>query len=342
MDRLPDIATPTPDDPLLALLNPWQRGFPLIVKPFAVVAARAGLSSAEVIEHYRALHAAGVLSRVGGVFAPTSGGAAVLAAMRVPASRIDAVASLVSAHAGVNHNYEREHALNLWFVVTGRDACEVGRTVSAIECASGLPALRLPMRRRYRIDLGFDFRHDTAPGCMAAASDGYPVAPHEHALAAAVEEGLPLLPRPYDAWAERLGLSPTDVLATLERWLAHGTLSRFGAIVRHRELGFEANAMTVFDVPDGAVDACGEALSREPGVTLCYRRERHAEWPYNLYCMVHGRDRDAVRAVIHRAATHSGAGRYRSAVLFSLRRFKQTGSRRFRDTSTGEMRHAVA
>lgn len=342
MDSLADNPSLAHDEALLRVLNPWQRGFPLVDEPFAVVAARAGLSSAEVLESYRSLHRVGVLSRIGGVFAPMSGGAAVLAAMKVPASRLEEVAVLVSAQAGVNHNYEREHALNLWFVVTGQDADVVGRTVSAIESASGLPALRLPMHRRYRIDLGFDFRHDTAPGCMAAAGEGAPVAPHERALAALVEQGLPLQLRPFDVWGERLGQPVPEVLATLERWLARGTLSRFGAIVRHRELGFEANAMTVFDVPDDRVDACGEALSNEAGITLCYRRERHVDWPYNLYCMVHGRDRDAVRAVIARAAARSGAAAYRSEVLFSLRRFKQTGSRRFHGAVAQEEHRVVA
>jgi len=87
----------------------------------------------------------------------------------------------------------------------------------------------------------------------------------------------------------------------------------------------------VFDVADAQVDACGEALAREPGVTLAYRRERGAGWPYNLYCMVHGRDRAAVHEVLDRVIARSGLAAYPHAVLFSRRRFKQTGARRFRD-----------
>jgi DNA-binding Lrp family transcriptional regulator len=91
-------------------------------------------------------------------------------------------------------------------------------------------------------------------------------------------------------------------------WLHSGALKRFGTIVRHHELGFDANAMTVFDVPDARVDACGEALAAEPGITLSYRRERAPDWPYNLYCMVHGRDREAVRDVLERVIPRCGAG----------------------------------
>jgi DNA-binding Lrp family transcriptional regulator len=117
---------------------------------------------------------------------------------------------------------------------------------------------------------------------------------------------------------------------TLERWLREGTLRRFGAIVRHHEAGFAHNAMTVFDVADDLVDARGEVLATQPGVTLAYRRERAVGWPYNLYCMVHGRDRTGVEAAIATAIRRSGLRPHPSAVLFSRRRFKQVGARYFR------------
>jgi DNA-binding Lrp family transcriptional regulator len=165
---------------------------------------------------------------------------------------------------------------------------------------------------------------------MTAALEATPVAEADRPLAALLEAGLPLVPRPFDHWAQALGRTPASVLATLQQWLDQGTLRRIGAIVRHHELGFDANAMTVFDIPDAAVDRCGEALAHEVGVTLAYRRERAPGWPYNLYCMVHGRDRTEVLEVIARATGNAGLAHYPHEVLFSCRRFKQTGPRRFR------------
>ena len=165
---------------------------------------------------------------------------------------------------------------------------------------------------------------------MAAAREATPVLDADRPLAALLEDGVPLVPRPYDAWAQALGRTPESVLHTLQQWLDQGTVRRIGAIVRHHELGFDANAMTVFNIPDAQVDACGEALARVTGVTLAYRRERAEGWPYNLYCMVHGRDRAAVRDVIARAIAEAGLAQYSHEVLFSCRRFKQTGPRRFR------------
>lgn len=324
-------------DEALALLNPWQRGFPLVSEPYAWLADSLGCQTDELLARLAALQRQGALSRVGGVFAAQTGGAALLAAMAVPPDRLDAVAALVSAHPGVNHNYEREDRHNLWFVMTACDEAELEQSMAALERATGLAALRLTMVRPYRIDLGFDLTRRTAGAPVSAAPRRRPepVAAADQPLAALVEEGLPLVERPFAAWATALGCAESDVIATLQRWLDVGTISRFGAVVRHHEFGFDANAMTVFDVPDEWVDACGAALARADGVTLAYRRVRAPEWRYNLYCMVHGRDREAVLADIARLVESCGLADYPRRVLFSRRRFKQTGPRRFRALPAG-------
>ena len=330
--------TPTPSAPQtlaaleLALLNPWQRGFPLVRAPFQHIADQAGMAQDAVLAGYAQLQASGALSRIGGVFAGHAGGAALLAAMAVPPARLQAVAAQVSAHPGVNHNYEREHHYNLWFVMTGQDDAAVRAAMQALQDATGLPALQLRMERAYRIDLGFDLRQRTAPAPMAAAPvrSAAPIAAADRPLAALLEAGVPLVPQPFDRWAAQLGRTPGDVLHTLQHWIDSGTLRRLGAIVRHHELGFDANAMTVFDVPAAQVDACGERLAREPGVTLAYRRTPAPGWPYTLYCMVHGRDRAAVLEVMERVTAASGLTPYPRQTLFSRQRFKQTGPRRFR------------
>ena len=330
----------------VVLLNTWQHGFPLVREPFAHIAQALGQSEAGVLTAFERLQRAGAISRIGGVFAPGAGGAGLLAAMAVPTERLHEVAATVSAHPGVNHNYEREHGFNLWFVITGRDAAAVEAAMQALEQATGLPALRLRMQRAYRIDLGFDLRHATAllPMRVQRVARAEPIAVTGWPLAERVEEGLPVTAQPFDAWAEALGLPVVDVLTTLQHWLDVGTLKRFGVVVRHHELGFAANAMTVFDVPDHVVDACGEALARQPGVTLAYRRERDGQWPYNLYCMVHGTSRDAVQGVIDRVVPAAGLADRPRSVLFSTRRFKQTGARRFRalPLPPQEVHHAVA
>lgn len=315
--------------PDLALLNAWQRDFPLVRAPFARIGAGLGLDARAVLARYTHLHGTGALSRIGAVFAPGAGGASLLAAMAVPPTRLHDVAAIVSAHPGVNHNYEREHHVNLWFVATGRDAAAVEELLRAIEAETGLTVLRLPMLRPYRIDTGFDLRGAQSRDSGATHWAHRCLQPQDEPLAALAEQGLPLIEHPFDAWADQLGQPVEAVLARLAQWLDTKTLSRFGVVVRHHELGFTANAMTVFDVCDSAVDACGEALARIPGITLAYQRARAPGWPFNLYCMVHGRDRDSVQATVDSAIAQAGLHDRPRATLFSLRRFKQTGARRF-------------
>jgi DNA-binding Lrp family transcriptional regulator len=315
---------------LPGLLNDWQRGFPLVDAPFDAIAAQHGVDGGAVVAGFRTLLERGAISRIGGVFGAGAGGSALLCALAVPAARLEAVAAIVSAQSGVNHNYEREHAFNLWFVATGADAAAVAATLARIEAACGLRALRLPMQRAYRIDLGFDLRRPLAPAGAGVHAPAVPVAETDRALAACVEQGLPLLARPYDAWGRACGRSGGQVQAVLARWLAGGTLRRFGAIVRHHEAGFGHNAMAVFDLPDASVDACGERLARQRGVTLAYRRARAEGWPYNLYGMVHGRERAEVLAAVQAAARGAGIDAAPHAVLFSGRRFKQIGASYFR------------
>ena len=147
-------------------------------------------------------------------------------------------------------------------------------------------------------------------------------------LLAALEDGLPLVPRPYRALGERVGLSEAQVIETLRSLAARGVIRRLGLILRHRELGYRANAMTVWDVPDAAVPGAATALTRLPFVTLCYRRPRRPPlWPYNLFAMIHGKDRAKVLAEVEEATVAAGLDGVARAVLFSRRCFKQRGAR---------------
>lgn len=310
----------------LRLVNPWQRGFPLTPRPFAVIAREAGLSEEETLSRFARLRDQGVIDRIGPVFRPNAVGASLLAAIAVPAGRLAAVAEFVSAQPGVNHNYEREHHYNLWFVVTGATQAQIRQTLSRIEQACGLEALRLPLLEEFHVDLGFDLGTHAAP--RAGAPQVFPeLGAEEKKLVAAVVAGLPLVAAPYERVAGDVGTTQAQVISLLERMLADGRIRRIGAVVRHRRIGYQANAMVVWDVPDARVGALGRELARDPAVTLCYRRARSApEWPYNLYCMVHGRRRSRVLYEVKRI---SGlyAARFPRAVLFSNRCFAQRAAR---------------
>jgi siroheme decarboxylase len=146
-------------------------------------------------------------------------------------------------------------------------------------------------------------------------------------LLAAVQQGLPMTPKPYTEIAEQLGLSETDVLNRLVNLKESNLIKRFGIIVKHRRLGYRANAMVVWDIPDELVDHIGKVMSACAYVNLCYRRPRQGElWPYNLYCMIHGKSREIVLQQLDTLIELCALQAFKYEILFSKRCFKQCGA----------------
>ncbi len=326
---------PPPSSGAFRLLNDYQHDFPLLPRPFAAIAAEVGYDEAVVIGAYQRWQHAGVVSRVGPVFAPQRIGASALAALSAPPEALQAIAQRVSAVAEVNHNYEREHAFNLWFVITAPSIVRRAAIVAGIERDTGCPVIVLPMVESFHIDLGFDLGgagrsspHSPDAWLARRLAPVSALSALERRLLAALQDGLPLESAPFNVLGRRVGMSEPAVIDAVRGWLADGLLKRFGVVVRHHELGFRANAMCVWDVPDGLVGAVGRALAAEPAVTLCYRRERALpHWRHNLFCMIHGRTRESVLATREAIVARLGLGHLPGEVLFSLRRFKQQGAR---------------
>ena len=318
------------------LLNDYQRGFPLCPHPFDRLANDLQNTPDDVIDQFRTLQDRGVVSRIGPVFRPNTVGASTLAAMAVPPEKLVEVAEQVNAFPQVNHNYEREHSFNLWFVVTAASEAEVKATLDDIRQATGIEVMPLPLLRDYHIDLGFRMTLNDSEDVTELPGRNSPVQSNLSAssydidsddLIAAIQHGLPLVARPYQVIAERMGCSEEALIQRLQSLIDARIIKRLGVVVRHHELGYRANAMVVWDVPDHQVDAIGQRLGDQDCVTLCYQRPRHRpQWPYNLFCMVHGKDRDAVLACIRQFALELGIHHLPREVLFSGRRFRQRGA----------------
>ncbi|MBL8398684.1 MAG: Lrp/AsnC family transcriptional regulator [Candidatus Accumulibacter sp.] len=318
----------TPD---FRLLNDFQRDFPLLPAPFAEIARRLGVPERVVLNLLDGLRREGKIARVGAVFAPKRIGASMLVALAVPPERLAAVAAIVNRFPEVNHNYEREHTYNLWFVVTAGSETRLQATLEAIERETGLPLLLLPLLHEFHIDLGFALDGRAAAPKVLAKRQAFvppePLGERERRLVMALQEGLPLFIRPFAVLASRIGCDENEVIERIRRWCADGIIKRFGVIVRHRELGYTANAMLVQDIPDERVAEVGERLAGENGVTLCYQRPRVLpQWPYNLFCMIHGQARAEVEAKIAALRRRLQLDDFAHATLFSLTRFKQNGA----------------
>ncbi|WP_017905165.1 Lrp/AsnC family transcriptional regulator [Pseudomonas asplenii] len=143
-----------------------------------------------------------------------------------------------------------------------------------------------------------------------------------------LEAGLPLVSRPYRALADRITASEQQVLEQMRQWQEQGLFRRQGLVLNHRALGFTANAMLVLDIPDALVDEVGRRLGQAAGVSLCYQRPRRLpQWRYNLFCMIHGRQREQVEAHIQALLDEQQLSDLPHQLLFSTHAFKQCGGR---------------
>jgi siroheme decarboxylase len=142
------------DDIDRSLINRLQRGFPVVERPYLQVAQELGLGEEELIGRMGNLLDQGALSRFGPLYqAELLGGAYTLAAIQVPETEYDRVAGLVNAHPEVAHNYQREHAFNMWFVVAALVPAAVTRTLFEIERDCTYPVFEFPKLREYFVDL---------------------------------------------------------------------------------------------------------------------------------------------------------------------------------------------
>jgi DNA-binding Lrp family transcriptional regulator len=330
-----------------AVVNAFQGGFPVVERPFEPAAAAlrergVDVTAAELLAVVRDLDERGVLSRFGAlVNAEAIGGTATLVATHAPADRFDEVVDAINARREVAHNYEREHPhLNVWFVVSVGDADRVETVLAEIEAETGQPTYNLPKIREFHVGAKFLLDGPIPDGDVDCSTLGPAVepagrttlTPRERDLVVEVQGGLPVTATPYADVAETLDEPVAWVVETIKRFEREGKVRRVGVVPNHYALGYTENGMTVWDVPDEAVDEVGPAVAALPFVTHCYERPRHeGVWPYNLFAMTHGRteaESDArIREVRDVVADYCDLEAGDWDTLFSTQILKKTGIR---------------
>jgi DNA-binding Lrp family transcriptional regulator len=314
------------------LIDRLQLDLPLTERPFADVAAELRMAEAPLIERLGQMLAAGVLTRFGPLFhIERAGGRFILAALQVPEADFGSVAAQVNALPEVAHNYRRDHALNMWFVVAAETPESAWAACDQVEAMTGLPVHAFPKEREYFVGLYLPLlARGPVAGAAAPATTRAPVAltAFDRELIAATQAGLPLAPRPYDSVATVLGCTGARVRERLAALRRAGVVRRIGAVPNHYRLGYVANGMSVWDVDDAQVDRLGELIGGLPGVSHSYRRPRKAGvWRYNLFAMLHGHSRAEVLAQAEQVAALLGDACRARDVLFSSAILKKTGLR---------------
>ena len=314
-------------------INRFQGNFPLTERPYLRAAAMLGTDEATLISLVRQLLDDGYLSRFGPLFdVERLGGRFTLAALAVPEADYDRVAARVNALPEVAHNYRRDHALNMWFVLAAPGERQLRAAIAQIQVLTGLTLYDFPKLKEFH--LGFSLRVGAdgaveqrrldrpAYGARGRADDLDP------AIVAATQQGLPLVPEPYAAVAGAVGCAPAKVLERLSAMLSQGAVRRIGAVPNHYRLGLRGNGMSVWDLDDDQAEALGERIGALDFVSHCYLRPRRPPlWPYNLFAMVHGRDRGEVESKVEVIARMLEGHARRHRVLHSTAVLKKTGLR---------------
>jgi DNA-binding Lrp family transcriptional regulator len=324
------------------LLNAVQWDFPLDVRPFAVLGERLGLSEEDTRARVARVKDLGVLRQLSAIFDTRAlGYGSALVAAQIDPDRVDEAAAVISAHPGVSHNYKRNHRYNLWYTVAVPPGDSLEDHVDVLHRESGaIVTRRLPTLKLFKIGVKLDMTGATRADAKAEVLEHERPERKEHmdapelndleiATIRVVQEDLPLVERPFAAYAEIIGTDEQTVLDLLASFKERKLMRRFAAVMNHRSAGFKANAMGVWAVPEDQLDEIGPQMAGFALVSHCYRRPVYDDWPYSVFTMVHGKNGKECEATIAAIAAETGVDEY--ALLWSVKEYKKTRVRYFTD-----------
>ena len=323
--------TQTFDDVDKALLTEVQKNFPVDHRPFQVLGEKLNISEQECLERVSRLKADKVIRQLSAIFDTRAlGYQSTLAAMKVDPARVDEAAEVVNQHPGVSHNYKRNDPFNIWFTVAVPPADSLEQVVRILHALAGAEeTIILPTLRLYKIGVKLDLTGQEAP--LESQEEIYneqrrmspkpPLSEQDIAFIRVMQEDLPMLELPYAVWAEQADTTEEELFAWSRKMEHLGYLRRFAAILHHRNAGFKANAMVVWQIPQEQVDACGEQMALFREVSHCYRRPVYPNWPYPLFTMIHAPTHSACMEVVKRIEERVGQFPHKS--LFSTKEYKK-------------------
>jgi len=309
-----------------SLLKEIQQDIPLCEEPFSAIAERLGVSEEKVLEELKRLKEEKIVRQISPIYDTRRAGYdSSLVAFRV--EDIEKAAEFINTYPGVSHNYEREDSFNLWFTLavppdadyTLEELVEfMAKKVSAREYA----VLRTVRTFKIGVRLSFESlyeREEKVP--EVTEPDPVDLSPEEKEVIRLSQEDLPLTKRPFREPAQKMGIPESEFVEVLRNLRERKVMRRFSAILYHRRAGFKANGMAVWRVEEERVEEVGRFFASFKAVSHCYERTTSNGWKYNLFTMIHGRERKEVEEFVRNLAREKNLKDYK--VLFSTREFKK-------------------
>ena len=312
------------------LLNEIQWTFPLVTRPFDTIAKKFDTTPEIIKEKLNNLKEIGVLRQLSAIFDTRKlGYTSSLVAMEIEHDKLDYVASQINRHPGVSHNYERDHQFNLWFTLAVPPGADLNSELEKFNVLKGIKKVRmLPTLQLFKIgvklDMVDDKKHEVAPTEEKKEIKNIKFEPTEEDkdFIRELQKDMEIIDEPFVNAAKNLGITEDELFSKMKHYESMGVLRRFAAILRHRQVGFTANGMIVWKVPEDRITSVGETLGSFPQVSHCYERPTYDDWPYNVFSMIHCKTHDEAYEVAKIIQDQIDVNEYK--ILFSSREFKKT------------------
>jgi siroheme decarboxylase len=321
------------------LLNDIQWVFPLVDRPYLEISKRHNMSEDEVMRRIAYMKDIGLIRQINAIFDTRRlGYKSALVAFAVMPDKLDSVANEVNKHPGVSHNYERNHDFNMWFTLAVPPYGDMKRDLDRLASLDGVIKYRLlPTLKLYKIGVRLDMVNDDAekPKPMDEVKQLNPqkieITENDKYFIRELQKDLKVIPEPFKEMAENLRITTTELFAKAKEYEKNGVMRRFAAILRHRDAGFSANGMVVWQVPEEKIDEIGYKLAAFPQVSHCYRRPVYSDWQFNLFSMIHARTLEAAEKIAVEMSEIVEIKDYR--ILFSSREFKKERVKYFEESN---------
>ncbi|KAF6249235.1 Lrp/AsnC family transcriptional regulator [Marine Group I thaumarchaeote] len=311
------------------LLNEIQSTFPLVTRPFDAIAKKFDTTPKIIKEHLNNLKKVGILRQLSAIFDTRKlGYTSSLVAMEIEHDKLEYVASQINRHPGVSHNYEREHQFNLWFTLAVPPGADLKTEVDKFNVLKGIKKVRmLPTLQLFKIGVKLDMvdekKHEIAPTEKKKEIKNVKFEPTEEDknFIRELQKDMEIIDEPFVKAAKNLGITENELFDKMKHYEDIGVMRRFAAILRHRKVGFTANGMIVWKVPEDRISEVGEKLGAFPQVSHCYERPTYSDWPYNVFSMIHCKTHDEAHEMAKTIQEQIQVPDY--DILFSSREFKK-------------------
>jgi siroheme decarboxylase len=321
------------------LLNEIQWVFPLTERPFLEISKRYNLSEDEIIQRIASMKDLGLIRQINAIFDTRRlGYKSALIAFAIRHDRLDYVANEVDKHPGVSHNYERNHEFNMWFTLAVPPGGDLKTDLDRMASLDGVIKYRLlPTLKLYKIGVRLDMVNEDPENPKPTDEikklnpKKFDLTDRDKDFIRELQKDLKIIPEPFKALAENLGITTVELFAKAKEYEQIGIMRRFAAILRHRDVGFYANGMVVWNAPEEDIDEIGYKLASFPQVSHCYRRPVYQDWRFNLFSMIHARTSESAEKIAAEMSEIVGIKDYR--ILFSLREFKKERVRYFEENN---------